>query len=177
LPLRTLLAMLLAAARTMPHTNINQQLALPPPPPHHPATPPHAIYTGIWHLASGIQVRRPVFQRIFWDLGPGHKPDISLKKYKTAIKLLVAAAVGRWVPGCQKLSFCVFLRRNPPQTPPARTATQCWHHTALVVLPVSSLAAFGKSPAARGSRNGPRTPPKRRSAAGTALGRNWGALP
>ena len=43
-----------------------------------------------------------------------------------------------------------------------------------VVLPVSSLVAFGKSPAARGSRNGPRTPPKRRSAAGTALGRNWG---
>ena len=29
-----------------------------------------------------------------------------------------------------------------------------------VVLPVSSLAAFGKSPAARGSRNGPRTTAK-----------------
>jgi hypothetical protein len=40
------------------------------------------------------QVRRPDFQRIFWDLGPGHKPDISLEKYKTVIKLLVAAAVG-----------------------------------------------------------------------------------
>jgi hypothetical protein len=34
------------------------------------------------------------FQRIFWDLGPGHKPDISLEKYKTVIKLLVAATVG-----------------------------------------------------------------------------------
>jgi hypothetical protein len=29
-----------------------------------------------------------------WDLGPGHKPDISLKKYKTVIKLLVAATIG-----------------------------------------------------------------------------------
>jgi hypothetical protein len=28
------------------------------------------------------------------------------------------------VPGCQKLSFCVFLRRNPPQTPHVRTATR-----------------------------------------------------
>ena len=43
-------------------------------------------------------------------------------------------------------------------------------------LPRSSLAAFGKSPAARGSRDGPMTPPKRRSAAGTALGRSWGAV-
>jgi hypothetical protein len=43
---------------------------------------------------STSQVRRPVFQRIFWDLGPGHKPDISLEKYKTVIKLLVAATVG-----------------------------------------------------------------------------------
>jgi hypothetical protein len=33
-------------------------------------------------------------QRIFWDLGPGHKPGILLEKYKTVIKLLVAAAVG-----------------------------------------------------------------------------------
>jgi hypothetical protein len=40
------------------------------------------------------QARRPVFQRIFWDLGPGHKPDISLEKYKAVIKLLVAATVG-----------------------------------------------------------------------------------
>ena len=38
------------------------------------------------------------------------------------------------------------------------------------------MAAFGKSPAARGSRNGLMTPPKRRSAAGTALGRSWGAV-
>jgi hypothetical protein len=43
---------------------------------------------------AGVQVRRPVFQRIFWDLGPGQKPDISLEKYKTVIKLLVAATVG-----------------------------------------------------------------------------------
>jgi hypothetical protein len=46
-------------------------------------------------IANDIcQVRRPVFQRFFWDLGPGHKPDISLEKYKTVIKLLVAATVG-----------------------------------------------------------------------------------
>jgi hypothetical protein len=43
---------------------------------------------------GGWQVRRPVFQRIFWGLRPGHKPDISLEKYKTVIKLLVAATVG-----------------------------------------------------------------------------------
>jgi hypothetical protein len=40
------------------------------------------------------QVRRPVFQRLFWDLGPGHIPDISLEKYKAVIKLLVAATAG-----------------------------------------------------------------------------------
>jgi hypothetical protein len=40
------------------------------------------------------QVRRPVFQRIFSDLRPGHKPDISLEKYKTVVKLLAAATVG-----------------------------------------------------------------------------------
>jgi hypothetical protein len=61
--------------------------------------------------------------------------------------------------GCQgaknrvPASFC-FLRRNPPQTPHTRTTTHCWHHTAQwYSLSVSSLAAFGKSPAARGSRN------------------------
>jgi hypothetical protein len=41
-----------------------------------------------------LQVRRPVFQWMFWDLGPGHKPDISLEKYKAVIKLLVAATAG-----------------------------------------------------------------------------------
>jgi hypothetical protein len=40
------------------------------------------------------EARRPVFQRLFWDLGPGHKPDISLEKYKAVIKLLVAATAG-----------------------------------------------------------------------------------
>jgi hypothetical protein len=39
-----------------------------------------------------------------------------------------------------------------------------------VLLPGSSLASCGKSPAARRNQNGPTTPPKRRSAAGTALG-------
>jgi hypothetical protein len=34
------------------------------------------------------------FSTDFWDLGPGHKPDISLEKYKTVIKLLVAATAG-----------------------------------------------------------------------------------
>jgi hypothetical protein len=122
-------------------------------------------------------------------LGPGARPQTqhltrnskSTKLvHKAVIKLLVAATVsGARVP---ELSFCVFLRRNPPQ-PFTTTNTPRTHCNTLlaphrsVVLAVSSLAAFGKSPAARGSRNGPRTPPKRRSAAGTALGRNWGALP
>jgi hypothetical protein len=39
-----------------------------------------------------LQVRRPVFQRVFGDLSqdlrPGHKPDISLEKYKAVIKFL-----------------------------------------------------------------------------------------
>jgi hypothetical protein len=34
------------------------------------------------------------FQRIFWDLRPGHKPYISLEKYKAVIKLFVAATAG-----------------------------------------------------------------------------------
>jgi hypothetical protein len=34
------------------------------------------------------------FSTDFWDLAPGHKPDISLEKYKAVIKLLVAATVG-----------------------------------------------------------------------------------
>ena len=39
-----------------------------------------------------------------------------------------------------------------------------------VLPPGSSLASCGKSPAARRNQNGPTTPPKRRPAAGTALG-------
>ena len=34
------------------------------------------------------------------------------------------------MPGHSSASFCVFLRRNPPQTPHTRTTTRCWHHTA-----------------------------------------------
>jgi hypothetical protein len=34
------------------------------------------------------------FSTNFWDLGPGHKPDISLAENKPVIKLLVAATVG-----------------------------------------------------------------------------------
>jgi hypothetical protein len=75
--------------------------------------------------------------------------------------------------------FCVFLRRKSESTTntPRTRCNAVMAPYRSVVFPVSSLAAFGKSPAARGSRNGPRTPPKRRSAAGTTLGRNWGALP
>jgi hypothetical protein len=39
-----------------------------------------------------------------------------------------------------------------------------------VLPPGSSMASCGKSPAARRNQNGPTTPPKRRPAAGTALG-------
>jgi hypothetical protein len=113
--------------------------------------------------------------RIFWDRRPDHKSDISLAEYKLVIKLFVAAAVG--CQGAPKTEFLrLFASESTANTP--RT-----HYNTLlapprsVVLPVNSLATFGKSPAARGSRNGPRTPPERRSAAGTALGRNWGALP
>ena len=34
------------------------------------------------------------------------------------------------MPAHPKASFCVFLRRNPPQTPHARTTTRVWHYTA-----------------------------------------------
>jgi hypothetical protein len=34
------------------------------------------------------------FQRIFWDLRPGHKPDILLAEYESVIKLFVAATAG-----------------------------------------------------------------------------------
>jgi hypothetical protein len=72
-----------------------------------------------------------------------------------------------------------FLRLFAPES---TTITPRTHYNARlalhrpVVLPVSSLAAFGKSPGPRGSRIGPGTPPKRGYAAGTALRRNWEAL-
>jgi hypothetical protein len=58
---------------------------------------------GLWaYFDAGLPVAKSAhnpcttgqFQRIFWDLRPGHKPDISLEKYKAVIKLLVAATVG-----------------------------------------------------------------------------------
>jgi hypothetical protein len=62
------------------------------------------------------QVRRPVFQRIFWDLGPGHRPDISLEKYKTVIKLLVAATVG--CQGAKTEFLRLFASESTTNTPP-----------------------------------------------------------
>ena len=82
--------------------------------------------------------------------------------------------MGARVPKTEFLRL--FASESTTNTPRTHCNTMLAPHRS-VVLPVSSLAAFGKSPAARGSRNGPRTPPKRRSAAGPALGRNWGALP
>jgi hypothetical protein len=84
----------------------------------------------------------------------------------------------------QRLSYCGwcwllpkgqnarFGIRNHPNTHNTRTATHCRHHIAQCYsLGVRwRLASFGKSPAARRNQDGPTTPPKRRSAAGTALG-------
>jgi hypothetical protein len=81
--------------------------------------------------------------------------------------------LGARVPKTEFLRL--FASESTTNTPRTHCNTLLAPHRS-VILPVSSLAAFGKSPAARGSRNGPRTPPKRRSAAGTARGRNWGAL-
>jgi hypothetical protein len=77
------------------------------------------------------------------------------------------------------LQLPLLLRRRRLALRPGAVAWRCnWRRTRnrSLVLPGSSLAAFGKSPAARGSRDGPRTPPKRRSTAGTALRRTWGAV-
>jgi hypothetical protein len=57
----------------------------------------------------------------------------------------------QWVPGHQKPSFCVRIRRMPHTRIPTHCRGLPTPH--LVVIPGSSLA-FGKSPATRGSRNG-----------------------
>jgi hypothetical protein len=54
----------------------------------HTAPPPTSI------CAKAVCSKKAEHQRIFWDLRPGHKPDISFGKYKTVIKLLVAATGG-----------------------------------------------------------------------------------
>jgi hypothetical protein len=69
--------------------------------------------SGLRRRVCRFQVRRPVFQQIFWDLRPGQKPDISLEKYKAVVKLLVAATatVGR--------HYVTYL--GPPNGPTQRT--------------------------------------------------------
>ena len=85
----------------------------------------------------------------------------------------------------QRLSYCrwCWLLPRTPQMPKrgvlAFGITPNTQHTNYNTLPAphrpvlppgSSLASCGKSPAARRNQNGPTTPPKRRPAAGTALG-------
>jgi hypothetical protein len=72
----------------------------------------------------------------------------------------------------------LFASESTANTPRTHCNTLLTPHRP-VVLPVSSLSAFEKPPGTRGSRIGPGTPPKRGSAAGTALwrvlgGTQWG---
>jgi hypothetical protein len=85
------------------------------------------------------------------------------------------------VPGHQKLSFCVFLRRNPPQTPHARTVTHCWYHTAqwhslrVHWLRLGSRLLLGEAEMGPGHRqNGGQQQERHLDA---AVGGSWWALP
>ena len=92
--------------------------------------------------------------------------DTSLKNSKSAIKLLQAVLAD--APIAKNRVFA----SESPKTHHARTTTHYWHHTdqcySLGVhwWRLGSRLQLGSS---RGGRNGPMTPPKRRSAAGTAL--------
>jgi hypothetical protein len=90
----------------------------------------------------------------------------------------------------QRLSYCrwCWLLPTTPQMPKRRVLafgiapnTQRTNCNTLpaphrpVLPPGSSMASCGKSPAARRNQDGPTTPPKRNSAAGTALSGTWDA--
>jgi hypothetical protein len=106
--------------------------------------------------------------------GPGQAVGKTRVGSKSALKLFVAVTLG-----CQGTNKRVFAS-EPPQTPhtPHTHCNALQRSLHLVELPMSSLAAFGKSPAARGSRDGPRTPPKPKTEVGgrngtwTQLGRS-----
>jgi hypothetical protein len=88
---------------------------------------------------------------------------------KSVVKLFVAATAG-----CQGTKNRVFASESA-QTRHARTTTHYWHHTdtdQCYSLGVHwwRLESRLQLRSSRGGWNGPRTPPKRRSAAGTALG-------
>jgi hypothetical protein len=125
--------------------------------------------------SAAVQVRRPVFNGFFGTWGQATNLKAHSKSTKQSLKYYWRPPLGARAPNTEFLRL--FASESTTNTPPRTHCNTLLAPHRSVVLPVSSLAAFGKSPAARGSRNGPRTPPTRRSAAGTALGRDWGALP
>jgi hypothetical protein len=101
--------------------------------------------------------------------GAGRTQGTSRVGIKSVVKFFVAATAG-----CQGTKTRVFAS-EPAQTHHARTTTHNWHHTdQCYSLGVHwwRLGSRLQLRNSRGGRSGPRTPPKRRSAAGTALGRN-----
>jgi hypothetical protein len=85
----------------------------------------------------------------------------------------------RWcwlLPKCQNAVFWHW-HSESPQTHNTRTATHCRHHDRPVFLPGSSLASFGKPPAARRNQDGPTTPPQNGGQRQERhLGRSWWSL-
>jgi len=131
---------------------------------------PNAVRTGHTATFASLDLRKAGAKT--QDLGPRRSSDRAgawhlCKNSKSAIKLLqMVLATPHYSPNAKTPRFGI--RNHPKHT------THELQHTAGTtspsVTPGSSLASCGKSPAARRNQNGPTTPLKRRSAAGTALG-------
>jgi len=129
-----------------------------------------------WRMKTappGRSTRTPKLQYHPASAGAGQAQGTSRVGSKSVIKLFVAATAG-----CQGTKNRVFASESA-QTHHARTTTHYWHHTdQCYSLGVHwwRLGSRLQLRSSRGGRNGPRTPPKRRSAAGTALRHNCEVL-
>ena len=110
--------------------------------------------------------------------GPKKPTRFFLLLSSKAIKKFSLVFLGPFWGQGVKCQNAVFWHSESPQTHNTRNATHCRHHMRPVFLPGSSLASFGKSPAARKTQDGPTTPPKRRSGQRRErhLGRSWWSL-
>jgi hypothetical protein len=142
---------------------------------------PNAVRTGRsahGHTATSLSLdlRGKPGQRKTQDLGPWRSSDGAgaghlRKNSKSAIKLLQMVLATPQMPKRWVLAFGI-----TPNTQHTNCNTLPAPHRP-VLLPGSSLASFGKSPAARRNQDVPTTPPKRRSLSGGNgtwdLGRSW----
>jgi hypothetical protein len=137
---------------------------------------PHAAWCRIMgphHQRRDPQITVPPSERRGW-------PDtrhFALRALELGSKSVVSSSLNYLLfvaatAVCQGTKNRVFAS-EPAQTHHARTTTHYWHHTdQCYSLGVHwwRLGSRLQLRSSRGGWNGPRTPPKRRSAAGTALG-------